>query len=96
MPVVELTFGGGLELLVGGQKKLSVDVPGESVSVGMLIDWIRRNLITERHELFVQGDSIRPGVLVLINDSDWELEGTTAYDVASGDQICFISTLHGG
>lgn len=38
----------------------------------------------------------RPGILVLINDADWELEGEDAYPLQSGDSILFVSTLHGG
>lgn len=38
----------------------------------------------------------RPGILVLINDADWELEGEEAYELQSGDNILFVSTLHGG
>jgi hypothetical protein len=38
----------------------------------------------------------RPGILVLINDSDWELEGEDKYEIAEGDNILFVSTLHGG
>lgn len=40
--------------------------------------------------------SSRPGILALINDADWELEGEEAYEVQSGDNILFVSTLHGG
>ena len=38
----------------------------------------------------------RPGVLVLVNDTDWELEGEGDYQLKDGDEIVFISTLHGG
>ena len=38
----------------------------------------------------------RPGVLVLVNDADWEIEGKGEYEVQDGDAISFISTLHGG
>lgn len=38
----------------------------------------------------------RPGILVLINDADWELEGEEAYELQEGDNILFVSTLHGG
>lgn len=38
----------------------------------------------------------RPGILVLINDVDWELEGKLEYELEEGDTISFISTLHGG
>jgi ubiquitin related modifier 1 len=38
----------------------------------------------------------RPGILVLINDADWELEGEEKYELVAGDNILFVSTLHGG
>ena len=57
---------------------------------------MRKNCLKEKEEMFVQGDSVRPGIIVMINDTDWELEGTGAYEIQSGDVIAFISTLHGG
>ncbi|KAK3079202.1 Ubiquitin- modifier 1 [Coniosporium uncinatum] len=50
----------------------------------------------DRKELFVMEDSVRPGILVLINDADWELEGEDKYELKTGDNIVFVSTLHGG
>jgi hypothetical protein len=38
----------------------------------------------------------RPGILVLINDADWELEGEASYALQPNDNILFVSTLHGG
>lgn len=38
----------------------------------------------------------RPGILVLINDVDWELEGKEDSIIKNNDSIGFISTLHGG
>ena len=38
----------------------------------------------------------RAGILCLINDADWELEGEEAYELQERDRILFISTLHGG
>ncbi len=38
----------------------------------------------------------RPGILVLINDTDWELEGELDYVLEDKDEVVFISTLHGG
>lgn len=66
--------------------------------MSFLIHWIRTNLIVERPELFTEpaGDTVRPGILVLINDADWELEGEGSYELEQGDHISFISTLHGG
>lgn len=38
----------------------------------------------------------RPGIIVLINDSDWEIFEKENTLLADGDTISFISTLHGG
>ena len=38
----------------------------------------------------------RPGILVLVNDCDWELVGGIEYTVEDKDSLTFISTLHGG
>ncbi len=31
--------------------------------------------------MFVAGNSVRPGIIVLVNDTDWELLDTTKYAV---------------
>jgi molybdopterin converting factor small subunit len=38
----------------------------------------------------------RPGILVLINNVDWELCDEIEYELQNNDEIVFISTLHGG
>ncbi|PWY97263.1 ubiquitin-related modifier 1 [Testicularia cyperi] len=100
---VKVEFGGGTELLLAPphEKRHKVTLPrttptGKETDVTFLIDWIRKNLIMEREELFVDGDSVRPGILVLINNGDWELEGEGDYVLQDGDEVVFISTLHGG
>ncbi|KAI9204584.1 ubiquitin-related modifier 1 [Polychytrium aggregatum] len=95
-----LQFSGGMELLFDNQKSVDVTLPAEYVSgqatMKELIAYVRDNLLVERPELFVQGDSVRPGILILINEADWELEGELEYVLQNGDTIVFISTLHGG
>ncbi|NXR18132.1 URM1 protein, partial [Cinclus mexicanus] len=61
-----------------------------------LLKWIKQNLLKERPELFMQGESVRPGILVLINEADWELMGELDYKLQDQDNVLFISTLHGG
>lgn len=46
--------------------------------------------------MFVQGSSVRPGIIVLVNDTDWELLDTLNYKLQERDVVAFISTLHGG
>ncbi|MCJ1395242.1 Ubiquitin- modifier 1 [Xylographa bjoerkii] len=49
-----------------------------------------------RKDMFIVDDQVRPGILVLINDADWELEGEEKYQLQPKDNILFVSTLHGG
>jgi ubiquitin related modifier 1 len=49
-----------------------------------------------REQQYADISSRRPGILVLINEADWELEGEDKYEVQAGDHIMFVSTLHGG
>ena len=44
----------------------------------------------------MQDETIRPGILILVNDSDWDLLGNLNYKLQPNDSITFISTLHGG
>ncbi|XP_069842177.1 ubiquitin-related modifier 1 isoform X2 [Dendropsophus ebraccatus] len=89
---------GGAELLFQGIKKHHVTLPSQSDpwDIRLLLVWIKENLLRERPELFIQGDTVRPGILVLINDADWELMGELDYKLQDQDNIVFISTLHGG
>ncbi|KAK3378027.1 ubiquitin-like protein, partial [Podospora didyma] len=93
---------GGLEMLFSNQRHLSLSVPaadseGKSSNIGFLVNHLCKTEMKDpRSELFVLDNHIRPGILVLINDADWELEGEEAYELQPGDNILFVSTLHGG
>ncbi|RMZ87221.1 hypothetical protein DV736_g5552, partial [Chaetothyriales sp. CBS 134916] len=95
-------FSGGLEILFNNKAKHSVSIPAKSAAgtrttVGDLINFVCQHLLTDpRKELFVLDGAIRPGILVLINDADWELEGEDKYELQGGDNVLFVSTLHGG
>ncbi|XP_012230465.1 ubiquitin-related modifier 1 [Linepithema humile] len=91
-----IEFGGGAELLFDKKREHKVDLPGEEWTLKQLLFWLRDNLLTERPELFMQGDTVRPGILVLVNDADWELLGEGDYKLCPRDKVLFISTLHGG
>ena len=100
---VSVELSGGAELLFGNVKSHSLSLPilrdgstKASWHVKDLLVWIKDHLLQEREELFLKDDSVRPGILVLINDSDWELLGQLDYILEEGDVITFISTLHGG
>ncbi|XVE73952.1 hypothetical protein DITRI_Ditri11bG0159500 [Diplodiscus trichospermus] len=95
-----LEFGGGLELLCDSVKvhNVNVDLPKgvDKLTMRNLLPWILTNLIKERPEMFMKEESVRPGVLALVNDCDWELSGQLDTTLEEKDVIVFISTLHGG
>jgi len=96
MPSFTIELSGGLELLFGNVKRFPVSLSGERASLRAVVAHARDALLVERAELFAAGDGVRAGILVLINDVDWELEGTLDAEVREGDVVLFISTLHGG
>ncbi|KAL2760791.1 hypothetical protein ACRALDRAFT_1073508 [Sodiomyces alcalophilus JCM 7366] len=97
-----IEFSGGLEMLFDDQRRYDVSIPaitkdGKPTNIAFLVDYVCQNLMKDsRKELFVLDEHIRPGILVLINDADWELEGEELYELKGGDHILFVSTLHGG
>ena len=93
---LKLEFSGGAELLFDRKKTHHVELPESTWTLRLLIAWIRDNLLKERPDLFVQGDSVRPGILVMVNMTDWALLGELDYQLQDGDEVLFISTLHGG
>lgn len=98
MPLkIKLEFSGGAELLFNKVKKHEIELADtQKWTLRTLIVWITNNLLQERPELFVQGDSVRPGILVMVNMTDWALLGGLDYQLENDDEILFISTLHGG
>ncbi|WVW84186.1 hypothetical protein I302_106216 [Kwoniella bestiolae CBS 10118] len=103
---IKIEFGGGLHLLFSSQPSHKIHIPRnipnddntatQPVNMRYLVKWMKSNLLSEREEMFGDGDGVRPGILVLINDADWELEGELEYELRDRDEIVFISTLHGG
>ncbi|KAI1139038.1 ubiquitin related modifier 1 [Hypoxylon sp. FL0543] len=99
---IVVEFTGGLEMLFSDQRRHALSIPavnkeGRPVTIANLIDYLCEHVMKDnRKELFVLEDHLRPGILVLINDADWELEGEEAYEIQAGDNILFVSTLHGG
>ncbi|CED82839.1 Ubiquitin-like protein [Phaffia rhodozyma] len=103
---VKVEFGGGLDLLFSKQPRHNLRIPATAPSTAtmaerptdmrFLIEFLAKNVLQEREELFREGETVRPGILVLINDTDWELEHELEYVLEDGDECVFISTLHGG
>ncbi|KAJ3500615.1 hypothetical protein NLJ89_g9716 [Agrocybe chaxingu] len=60
------------------------------VNAEYLVYHMRDHLLKERPELFIENGTVRPGILVLINDTDWELEGEGDYKLKDGDEIVWV------
>lgn len=96
---VNIEFRGGAELLFGGVHHHKLELPADSKgcwTIGKLLAYMRDNMLHDQPEMFLQGSSVRPGILVLVNNVDWELCGELSYEIIDNDNILFISTLHGG
>ncbi|KAF1995559.1 ubiquitin related modifier 1 [Amniculicola lignicola CBS 123094] len=99
---ITVEFSGGLEMLFSNERKHKLSIPakdstGAPLNVGYLVTYLCENVMKDaRKDLFVLDGTVRPGILVLINEADWELEGEETYEIQPGDNILFVSTLHGG
>ncbi|KAG2200139.1 ubiquitin-related modifier 1 [Mucor mucedo] len=99
---INVEFSGGMELLFQNVSKHTIKFPAKNEKTGNpsnlqdLIFYIRDTMMTEKKDLFVEKDTVRPGILVLINNTDWELCDELEYELEDKDEIVFISTLHGG
>ena len=104
---VKVEFSGGLELMFNNKKNLDLDIVEGTMDQGGVvttkdllledvIEELRKNHLKEKEEMFIQSGTVRPGIIVLVNDTDWELLDSEKYKIESNDTVAFISTLHGG
>lgn len=99
MVKVKVEFLGGLDVVFDKQRTCDLEIPSEGAfTVKDLLDYLVANMIKNPKdvEMFIEDDTVRPGIITLINDADWELEGELEYEIEDGDIISFTSTLHGG
>ncbi|KAF4971552.1 hypothetical protein FSARC_1648 [Fusarium sarcochroum] len=93
---IDVEFSGGLEMLFSNKRQHALAIPaadqdGKPADIAYLIDHLCQNVMDDsRKDLFVLDNHLRPGILVLINDADWELEGEEAYEIQSGDNILLL------
>lgn len=96
---VKVEFLGGLNIILAPPhpREVTVSIEDES-TVLELIKLICNDYIPDKEniQVFIENGTIRPGILTLINDTDWELEGEESYVLENKDVISFTSTLHGG
>ena len=72
---VKIEFSGGLEMYFNNNRELQLEIPVNGpYNVTALIEKLRASHMSDKEEMFVQNGTVRPGIIVLINDTDWELE----------------------
>ncbi|KAK0411588.1 hypothetical protein QR680_005730 [Steinernema hermaphroditum] len=99
MMKLALEFAGGSQTLVNNQTRHDIELDdGKEWLMSDLLDWILKNMLAEcsTPDLLIKDGTVRPGILVLVNDTDWELLGNLDTVISEGDTVTFLSTLHGG
>ena len=64
-----------------GQKTLNIELEESDVTLERLIEVLKKDYLKDKPEMFVLGNSVRPGIIVLVNDTDWDLLETISYKV---------------
>ncbi len=93
---IKVELGGGLELLFDKIKDFEIEInKNECVIKDVIISMLSK--IKGNSNLFASPEGIiKPGIIVLYNDADWEIYEKEETKVENKDTISFISTLHGG
>lgn len=99
---VKADFSGGLDLVFDGKTEITLVVP-QGTTVEKLIELLstqhansKRDMFTLNNKMYLLAYWSRPGILVLVNEVDWELADKENCVLEAGDKVSFISTLHGG
>lgn len=69
---VKIEFSGGLELMFDKKKNIDLEMKDDAI-LSDVIEELRANHLKEKEEMFIQNGTVRPGIIVLVNDTDWEL-----------------------
>ena len=93
---IKVELGGGLELLFDKKKDFEIEInKNQCIIKDVIISML--NKIKGNSNLFASQDGIiKPGIIVLYNDADWEIYDKENTKIEDKDTISFISTLHGG
>ncbi|KAJ2891944.1 Ubiquitin- modifier 1 [Coemansia aciculifera] len=86
-----------MELLIQGKKQEIEHDFAHSMTMKDLIKYIgETHVLKGKEDAFTKAGTICPGILVIVNGSDWEVMDELDYQLENDDVVEFISTLHGG
>ncbi|KAJ1817640.1 Ubiquitin- modifier 1 [Coemansia sp. S610] len=95
-------YTSGMELLIkdkelGLDHVFEVNTKAAPLNMKDLIKYIGETHVLEgKQSAFTRDETICPGIMVIINECDWEVMDELDYVLKNDDTIEFISTLHGG
>ena len=93
---LKVEFEGGLENDFNAHDGIKFDVPKDTKLGDLSALLAKERLDPSKPTRFLdEKGQLLPGILIMINDVDSELEGLD-YVLQNGDNITYISTLHGG
>lgn len=93
---IKVELGGGLELLFGKIKDFEIEINKKECVIKDVIISMLSKIKGDSNLFASQEGIIKPGIIVLYNDADWEIYEKEETKVEDKDTISFISTLHGG
>ncbi|KAJ2831614.1 Ubiquitin- modifier 1 [Coemansia furcata] len=99
---IRTMYTSGMELVIRDKEPaldhvFEINTKAEPMTMKDLIKYIKETQVVKgKGEAFASGETIRPGILVIINGSDWEVMGELEHELEDKDVVEFISTMHGG
>ena len=93
---IKVELGGGLETLFDKVKDHEIELDNNANTIkDVILAMVKK--INGDIDLFSSKEGIlKPGIIVLYNDADWEIYEKENTKLEDKDTISFISTLHGG
>ena len=67
---VKVEFSGGLEMMFNNLKQIDIDLDAESPCLIDLFNELRSKHLQEKEVMFIQKGTVRPGIIVLIIDTE--------------------------
>ena len=93
---IKVELGGGLEILFDKIKEHEIELTEDKNTIKEVILKMLEKIKGDSSLFATNEGIIKPGIIVLYNDSDWEIYDKENTKLENKDTVSFISTLHGG
>ena len=93
---IKVELGGGLEMLFDKVKEHEVELDNNANTIKDVVLAMLKKIKGDIAFFASKEGVLKPGIIVLYNDADWEIYDKENTKLEDKDTISFISTLHGG